>query len=529
MTIFRTLLLTISLCVMPVIPVPGQGTDDWAKAEQNGEQARKALLHCRQFVYAWLDHADPTTGLIPRNLSKDAFWNARDSAADNYPFMVLTAALTDRPLFEGRMKDILRTEIRLTSRVGALPDDFLFTTQAFRTPEVDMKQVIFGASEYVKDGLLPLTEWLGPSPWFDRLISLLDGMLEHAAIETEVGMLPANDHEVCGNLMQSLSRAYWWTKDDKYREWAFRVADYFLVHHSPIQAEKLRLDDHGCEVIGGLSEVYFLAAQTDPERRNRYREPMHAILDRVLEVGANADGLLYETVNPVSGEILSQAFTDNWGYNYNAFLTVAELDNAQKYCDAVRHVLQNILKNLDYRWENGIADGYADSIEGGLNLLNRVPVEDGFQWVDASTEIMLNLQKDYGIVAGWHGDGNYARTAIMYALWKTQGLSVEPWRGDLVFGAVPGENGSLRIYMRAEWPWKGKLKFDIPRHKEYLHLPFDYPRLNQFPEWFTVEKDKEYQLSVDGQGSTLTGEQMHQGAEIELKKDTGVRIVVTVR
>ncbi|HQO34431.1 MAG TPA: hypothetical protein PLG59_07210, partial [bacterium] len=227
MTIFRTLLLTISLCVMPVIPVPGQGTDDWAKAEQNGEQARKALLHCRQFVYAWLDHADPTTGLIPRNLSKDAFWNARDSAADNYPFMVLTAALTDRPLFEGRMKDILRTEIRLTSRVGALPDDFLFTTQAFRTPEVDMKQVIFGASEYVKDGLLPLTEWLGPSPWFDRLISLLDGMLEHAAIETEVGMLPANDHEVCGNLMQSLSRAYWWTKDDKYREWAFRVADYF--------------------------------------------------------------------------------------------------------------------------------------------------------------------------------------------------------------------------------------------------------------------------------------------------------------
>jgi len=27
-----------------------------------------------------------------------------------------------------------------------------------------MENIIFGASEYVKDGLLPLTEYLGPSP-----------------------------------------------------------------------------------------------------------------------------------------------------------------------------------------------------------------------------------------------------------------------------------------------------------------------------------------------------------------------------
>ena len=44
------------------------------------------------------DLADPVTGLIPRNIndkpSKD-IWNAKDCAADNYPFMVLTAALLD--------------------------------------------------------------------------------------------------------------------------------------------------------------------------------------------------------------------------------------------------------------------------------------------------------------------------------------------------------------------------------------------------------------------------------------------------
>ena len=60
-------------------------------------------------IDGWLAHADPQTGLIPRNLGDSNFWNGRDSAADNYPFMVLTAAMTDRPLFQGRMLEMLRT------------------------------------------------------------------------------------------------------------------------------------------------------------------------------------------------------------------------------------------------------------------------------------------------------------------------------------------------------------------------------------------------------------------------------------
>ena len=27
-----------------------------------------------------------------------------------------------------------------------------------------------------------------------------------------------------------------------------------------------------------------------------------------------------------------------------------------------------------------------------------------------------------------------------------------------------------------------------------MHLPFDYPRINQFPEWFTVEPGRILQL-----------------------------------
>jgi hypothetical protein len=32
----------------------------------------------------------------------------------------------------------------------------------------------------------------------------------------------------------------------------------------------------------------------------------------------------------------------------------------------------------------------------------------------------------------------------------------------------------------------------------YFHLPVDYPRLNQFPEWFKVEKEQKYLVQIEG-------------------------------
>jgi len=95
------------------------------QAAENGRLAREGLVRCRNYVRGWLQNADPRTTLIPRNLdrSKD-IWNPEDSAADNYPFMVLTAALTDKALFEGRMRDMLRIETQITSRINRLPDAY---------------------------------------------------------------------------------------------------------------------------------------------------------------------------------------------------------------------------------------------------------------------------------------------------------------------------------------------------------------------------------------------------------------------
>ena len=78
-------------------------------------------------------------------------WNAWDAAADNYPFMVMTASMLDKPLFEGKMRKMFATETRLTSRVGRLPDTYSFCKKGFENAVIDSK-LVFGSAEYMKDG-----------------------------------------------------------------------------------------------------------------------------------------------------------------------------------------------------------------------------------------------------------------------------------------------------------------------------------------------------------------------------------------
>ncbi|HNT89363.1 MAG TPA: hypothetical protein PKL84_15985, partial [Candidatus Hydrogenedentes bacterium] len=479
-----------------------------------------AMLCCWRYSQGWLQFVDPETGLLPRNLARDAFWNAKDCAADNYPFLTLVTLFTDRRAFEERMPAILEAEQRLCNRVDRLPDDYDFVTKTFRTSEPDLDALIFGASEYVKDGLLPLTEWLGPSPWSERMLGLLDDIWRHGNVHTEVGVLPSASHEVAGDLMQGYSRCYWMTRNAAYKDRAYLLASYFLDHHLPTNAPKLSMDDHGCEVINGLSEAYFIAAHEDPDVHARWREPMHAMLDRILEVARNENGRLYMLIDPVEGKVLNDELTDNWGYDYNAFATVALLDDVDRYREAIEFTLARLPAAKDYPWENDGADGIADSLESGLNLINRFPIPEAMEWADHSAERLLKKQRDTGVIEGWHGDGNGARTMLMYAMWKTRGAYVEPWRADVAVGAALDDEGYTCFEVKADWPWRGRLRFDVPRHAEYFRMPLDYPRLNQFPEWFTARAESTY-LTDEG---NLSGAALREGLDISITPDKPFRI-----
>lgn len=503
--------------------------------ERNSRLANQALRRCRRYVDGWLAHADPQTGLIPRNLNRDVdIWNGKDSAADNYPFMVLTCALTDAGLYQGRMREMLETESRLTSRVGNLVDVYSFSRAGFQYDEPDIDRLLFDSSEYVKDGLMPLTEWLGPSPWSERMTAIVDDILAHAAHETSNGSIPSDSVEVNGEMMQVLGRLYWMTGDEKYLAMATRIAEYYLLgeRHPTRDQRQLRLDDHSCELISGLSEVYVTCSFADPDRAKLYRAPIHEMLDRILEVGVNEHGLMYDTVDPVAGSVTRKALTDNWGYNYNAFYAVYLVDGTAHYRTAVRDVLQGLLEPeyLVYPWEGWGADGIADSVEGAINLYNREPIAGVESWIDANMLRMLSLQQEDGVIEGWHGDGNFARTAIMWALWKQQGITLHPWRADVRLGVVrcPDAAGhGVELLLSATDAWQGKLVFDTPRHETVLHLPLDYPRINQFPEWFTVEDETTYRVEVDGGDAVeSTGSELRRGMPIELHAGQVLRVTV---
>lgn len=501
------------------------------KAHRNGQLANEGFRRCHQYVKGWLALADPETKLIPRN-ERQRFWNAKDSAADNYPYMVLTTSFTDRTLFEGIMKEMLATEIKLTSRVGPLPDTYDFAKKGFATDKPNLDHILFGSSEYIKDGLLPLTEWLGSSPWCDRMIAILDEMWKQAPVDTPYGKIVSTNVELNGEMLQVLSRIYWMTGDKKYLKWAIRLGDYYLLdkHHPTRDFKHLSLRDHGCEIVSGLCELYAAVNFAIPEKKKAYKKPIHEMLDRILDVGRNEHGLFYNSINPIAGTPKNKGLADTWGYTYNGFYTVYLLDGTKAYREATLKALSHINRYRNYKWENNSSDGYADSIESAINLYNRERVASAADWIDSEIKVMWKKQRPSGVIEGWHGDGNFARTTIMYCLWKTQGVSLHPWRKDLVLGAVQ-RNGSLYLSITAEKDWEGKMHFDIPRHKINMKLPIDWPRINQFPEWFTVSPEKRYilQASANGKSKPYSSKQLHEGIDLSLKAGVPVKIRIKGR
>jgi len=480
----------------------------YRQAEKNARQAAEAFYRCRKYIDGWLAHADPKTGLVPRNLRGANYWNGRDCAADNYPFMVLTAAMTDRALLEGRMRDILATEIKLTCRVDRLPEDWDFAKQKWRRDKVNLDALIFDGAEYVKDGLLYIAEWMGPSPWSDRMTGIIDDIWKNAPIDTPFGKIPTRNFEVNGDLLQASSRLYWFTGDRKYLDWAIRLGDYYLLgnQHPTRDLKDLSLGDHSCEVINGLSELYVACKYAAPDKKKAYNKPLHELYDRLLEIARDERGLIYLKVNTQTGAH-GPRLTDNWGYNYDGIYTTFLLDGTTTYRDAVRKVLTNLPSFAGYFKD---MDSLADSIEGALTLYNRESIPAAAEYIERETRSMWSIQKPDGVIAGWHGDGNFARTTLMYALWKTQGCHIEPWRADVRIGAVR-DGDTLFISLAADKPWSGRIIFDRPRHKEIMHLPLDYPRINQFPEWFTVTAGHRHEWQ------NLTGQEksVHDGRELQ--------------
>lgn len=521
----------------------GDDRSAFIQAAANARLANEAFVRSDRLMMDWLTLADPRSGLLPRNTTGDRdIWNAKDCAADLYPFLVLTAWYTRPELYTGRMQEMLLSETALTSRLGRLPDTYSFSKQGFAEARIDTASIMFGGAEYVKDGLMPITELLGPTPWRARMLGIVDDLWRYAPIETKYGRIVSLDPEVNGDMLLVLSRLYWMTREPRYLEYAIRLGDYYLLdaHHPTRDFPTLRLRDHGNEVVSGLTELYATVVKVQPQKAAAYRAPIHEMLDRILAVGRNEDGLFYNVIDPRAGRPVNANIADNFGYVLNGFYTMYQLDGTAAYRDAVRKALGALdAKYRGFDWENLGQDGDADAIEGALYLYNREPVPSAAAWMDYQIRWMWSKQdsahrpnlerwRGRGIVEGWYADGNFNRTSLMYALWKTQGTSVRPWRADVRFGAVrSGER--LLVSIEADSAWSGELRFDAPRHRTILGLPADWPRINSYPEWYTVDERARYRVLdvASGRRLTLTGEQLARGLAVDARSRRQVRLEIS--
>ena len=113
------------------------------------------------------------------------------------------------------------------------------------------------------------------------------------------------------------------TRDQRYLEYATRLGDYYLLstHHPTRDFPTLRLRDHGNEVVAGLTELYATLREVQPAKANAYRAPIHEMLDRILAVGRNDDGLFYNVIDPRAGTASDAGIADNFGYVLNGYYT----------------------------------------------------------------------------------------------------------------------------------------------------------------------------------------------------------------
>jgi hypothetical protein len=500
------------------------------RARANGRQFEQAVAASRRLLHAWLKHADERTTLLPDRLDPDRsqwVYTPHNSGADLYPYLVLTAHLTDPDLYNARMIEMLRNEIRFTSARASVPGNLMLATGELGPAS------LFGAGEYAKDGLVSVTEYLGRTPWFYRMVDMTADAMAQAPVQSRFGMLPASDTELNGDYLQTLIRLATMTGESRFLEWARRIGDAYVEEVLPgtfgvpgmkwdftahSGDRRLRLRDHGNETVVGLTLLLALEQQLGSDRVPRYRQAVQRMLDRILQ-SAKPDGMLYNEVDAETLAPLDSRLSDNWGYVYGAVYTCYQVSGEARYRDAVRRVLASLPAYRNYAWEPGrnpplgSFDGYADSIESAIYLVNREPVAATLEWIESEMRVMLGMQRADGHVEDWYGEGNFNRTALLYAYMKSLGVRPARWEPGVRIGSIR-EGDRLLVSVTAPAP--RVIQFDYARHRRVLNLQHNLVRLNEFPEWFIVDENALYRIGRSGTAGELRlGSELIAGVTLE--------------
>jgi hypothetical protein len=533
---------------------------DYAQAATlNATLSQEAFQRAYHTLKAWEGVRDPETGLVPHATSSFYNdWDSEDVAADLFPHLLIASHYLD---LDNRASwdQALTNERQICGAMACRIE-----LDSGRVVEQDLDTRIFGTSEYAKDGLLAITERFGPGPWLDRMVEGVDAILDAAYVETQVGLIPSNGTEANGELLQVLTRLYWASGDERYLQMAERIGEAYLFgmlpHNQglpadywdfeaqkPLQEDKrfrpiaesgevnpFRLVDHGGEIIPGLTELYFLEKLQDRPQADRYRQPLQQLLEKLLLTGRSDEGLWYKSIDVSALAPLDENPADTWGYILNGFHTFDLAEGSDHYAAEIERAMRAVTTKHSHNWEGDWQDGYADSIESMLYLLPWFDIPACHYWVDDEIEVMFLKQRSDGFVEEWYLDGNFVRTALLYAQYKTQGLYLAPWQESIRVGAaLDREADTLYVHLAAQQDWQGRLRFDMPRHRAWWNLPFEYPRLNGSPQWYVVEPENTYTVTNLDTGETdvYAGQDLIEGLPITLdgSQDNTLNLMVSLK
>ena len=506
---------------------PASDEECFRRAAQSAPIAGYSLSKVQRWLReVALKQIDPETGLY----RADGNWNYRDTAADCYPFLCWAAWAVDKEALDGPVRNVLHVEQELCNHVDRIPVPWDFDKKA-KVQEHPYDALIFEASEYVKDGLIAIVEVTGKDEWFERMKAIEEDIWKHARVDTPYGKIPSTNIEVNGDHLQALARLYTMTGEAKFLTWAERLADYYL---KPGNFVPTRLRDHGCEIIGGLGLLLGVESEVNPDKAREYLPAIRHMLDEILARGLNPDGLMVNTLANEPGR-RDERLSDGWGYNYVGYLCHDVVAGKPFFRETIIETFKTLASNpkyTDYNWEgNHSIDGYADSLEGAIYLLNRIAVPEGLVWVDremANNVARLNEPLDTAKLWGTMKlESNGVRTVLQHALMHTRGLIARPWRRDLELGACEA-NGKLYVVVKGGKDWAGQLAFDVPRHRLYMGFQHDWPRMNTLPEWFTVEPEGRYRVrDVDADAANAhSGDSLAKGLDVKVEARRTLRLIV---
>lgn len=518
----RHFILSALLCCC--LPAPLLAADEAVdQARASAQIAGTTLSKVQRWLHETaLPKIDPESGLYISHTRgsgryREALWNYDDAAADTYPFLFWAAWYTDHDKIKGPVFDVLLAEQKHCNLNNhpKLPLDRIPTAVNHKTLEKVIKSkddTVFAAMEYVKDGLIPIVEIAGTdNPWFDRMRAIVDDIWKHAEIDTPYGKITTNSLEANGEMLQVLPRLYCATGERKYLDWAIRLADSYLL---PGGFVPVSLRDHGCEIVGGLGLLYGVLSEIDPGKAKVYEPHIKHILDEILTHGINEHGIMFNRMNqPKSG------LSDSWGYNYVTHLCYDIAQGQPVYRERVRQTLANLAdeKYRAYPWEGKSMDGFADSIEGALYLVNREPVPEALAWIDRETANHIVIVDDpKHMWSTYKLESNGVRTALQHAMMHTRGTLARPWQPGLQLGAHQ-EGKTLTVVLKSDKAWEGNLLFDKPRHHLEMGFSVDWPRMNSMPEWFTVMPDAKCTVTLGDKSTTHQGSALHQGLPLKLE------------